>query len=76
MVESAAKLGAVGLRAARHFLKHLPRSGGRQRADLRRNALAIRRDSGVAVDHPRIMTVTYAKESPFRINGLGFLHKS
>ena len=74
--EQAAKPGAVGFRAACHFAEHLNGSDGRQRAYLRFDALAVRGNPCIAVNHAAIMTVTYAKESAFRINSLGFLHKS
>ena len=75
MVKSAAKLGAVSLRTACHLAEHLDGSGSGQGRDLRFDALTVRGYPCIAVNHARIMTVTYAKESPFRINGLGFLHK-
>jgi hypothetical protein len=50
-VEQPPKLGAVGLRPARHFLKHLDCSGGGQGRDLRLHALAVRRDPCIAVNH-------------------------
>ena len=40
------------------------------------NALAVRRYPRVAVFHASLMAVTYAKEKPFWINGLIFLHNS
>ena len=46
--EGAAKLGAVGLRAARRLLEHLLGSGGAKRLHLSINALAIRRDAGIS----------------------------
>ncbi len=66
------KPGAVVFRATCHLEEHFARSGLRQRADLRFDALAVRGYPCIAVNHPHIMAVTYAKESPFRINGLGF----
>ena len=44
----AGKLGAVGLRAACHFPKHLLATGIRQLSHLCDNALAVRRYPGIA----------------------------
>jgi hypothetical protein len=51
LVEQAAKLRPVGLRAARHFAEHLLSSGPGQLADLGLDALAVRRYPRVAVFH-------------------------
>jgi hypothetical protein len=45
-------------------------------AHLRRDALAVRRDSRVSVFHALIMAVTSAKEKPFLFSGLISLHNS
>lgn len=74
--DRARKLGAVALRPAGRLAEHLDGSGGGQRADLRFDALAVRGYPCIAIDHARIMAVTYAKENPLPINALGLLHKS
>src|SRR5271166_3191327 len=51
LAEQAAKLRAVGLRAACHFAEHLLASGLGQLAHLSVNALAVRRYPRVAVFH-------------------------
>ena len=76
LVEQAAKLRAVGLGSARHFAEHLTRPVLPQRRDLSGHALAVRRYPGIAVFHALLMAVIYAKEKPFCIKALIFLHNS
>jgi hypothetical protein len=72
----ARQLGAVGLRAAGRLLEHLLRSGGAQLLHLSVNALAVRRDAGIAENHGLIVHQTFATEKPFFIKGLILERKS
>ena len=63
LVEQTAKLGAVSFGSARHLPKHRVGICGLQSVHLRRHCLPVRRDSRVAINHPRIMAVIYAKEN-------------
>jgi hypothetical protein len=49
--EGAAKLRAVGARVARRLAENLVRSGGAKLLELRVNALAVRQNPCVAVNH-------------------------
>jgi hypothetical protein len=51
LAESTSELRAVGLRAARCPAEHLLGSGGVKMLYLRANALAVRRDSRIAVNY-------------------------
>ncbi len=71
LADSAAQLRTVGTCAAGRFPKHFLGSGGAQLLHLRIDALAICRNSSVAVNHALLMYVTSAREKTFCINGLG-----
>jgi len=60
LVNGAAQLGAVGLRAARRFRQDLLGSGGAKLLHLSVNALAVGRDSRIAVNHGSIIHRIYA----------------
>lgn len=75
-VEQPAQLGAVGLGPARHLLEHLPAPCGLQRGHLCRHALAVRRDSRIAIHHAAILHPISAPEKPLRINALGLEQNS
>ena len=51
-------------------------SGGAELAHLGVNALAVRRDSCIAVNHGVIMHQIYATKKPFLINGLVLVQNS
>jgi hypothetical protein len=68
--------GPVGLGAARHFAEHLAAAGGSKLLNLGVNALAVRRDAGIAVNHGLILHQNSAPKKPNRFNALnscGFL---
>ena len=64
LVERTAELAAVGLGSARHLPEHLARAGGPELAHLGVNALAVRRDAGIPVNHGFVMHLVYATEKP------------
>jgi hypothetical protein len=66
----ARQFGAFGLRPAGRLLENLLGSGGAKLLHLSVNALAVRRDSRVAVNHGFILHQTYATRKPLKINGL------
>jgi len=51
LVEGTAKLAAVGLHSARHLTEHGRRPRGAKLGHLGGDALAVGRDSGIAIDH-------------------------
>jgi hypothetical protein len=67
--EHAAELGAIGLRAARHFAEHLARADGPELAHLGVNALAVGRNPCVAIFYGVILHRTFAPETPKAIKG-------
>ena len=75
LIESAAQLDMVGLRAACCFIKDLRGSGGAQLRHLRIDALAVRRYSCIAQNHRNDSGRYSAPEKPFFINGF-YLQKS
>ena len=75
-VEDPSKLGAVGLRAACHFLKNLLAADGGELTRLRVNTLAVCRDSCVAVNHAFIVHQIFAPEKPRFFRRLGLVQNS
>jgi hypothetical protein len=65
LIESAAQLDMVGLRAACCFIKDLRGSGGAQLRHLRIDALAVRRYSCIAQNHGMILGDILHLKSPF-----------
>jgi hypothetical protein len=76
LVEDAAKLRPVGLGSARPFAEHLARPVLPQCRDLRRDALAVRRDARIAVNHGVNLRLSFAQEKPFVFNGEIFVKMS
>jgi hypothetical protein len=76
LVESAAQLGALGLRAACGFLKYLLGSGGAQLLHLRVEALAVGRYLCIAVNHARILLLYSAPGKPFLVKGIFYVRNS
>ncbi len=76
LVERRAKLGAVGLGSARRLAEHLDGSGGGQRLDPRRHALAVRRYPCIVVNHAAIVQRILAAEKPRLFNALVLLRSS
>ena len=74
--EGKAQLRAVAARAAGRFPKDLFGSGGLELFHLRVNALAVCRDSCIAVNHAVLMHVIFAQKKGFSIKGLSFVHNS
>ena len=67
---------AVGLGSARCLTKNLFASGDAKLAYLHVNALAVRRDPSLPVNHGFIMHPIYAPKRPFNFNAPVLMHKS
>jgi hypothetical protein len=74
--EYLVQLCAVGFGAARDCTVHFNRACGGQCRDLRRDALAVRGDSRIAVDHVPIMHLSFARWKGNQINHIFFGHNS
>jgi hypothetical protein len=69
-------VGAVGLGPVGHFPEHLARARGPELAYLGVNALAVRRDSRVALNHGFFVHLISAPKKPHDFNTPILVHNS